>query len=278
VLDQLVFPEGPRWRDGRLWFSDMHDGRVVSMDEAGTSSTVVEVPNQPSGLGWLPDGRMLVVSMLDRRVLRLESEMPVEHADLSGLAPATCNDMAVDGRGRAYVGNFGFDMYGGGEWRKTNLVAVDPDGRAWVAAEELSFPNGTVVTSDNRTLILGESSGRRLTAFDIAGDGTLSNRRVWAPLAELGVAPDGICLDAEGAVWVACPVTNRCVRVAEGGVLLDEVSLGRGTFACVLGGSDGLTLFVCTADTHEPEAARAARSGRIEAVTVDVPAAAPATP
>jgi sugar lactone lactonase YvrE len=217
---------------------------------------------------------MLVVSMVDRKVLRLEADGLVLHADLAALAPASCNDMVVDGRGRAYVGNFGFDIYAGEPWRKTNIIAVDPDGRAWVAAEEMSFPNGPVITPDNATLIVGESTAARLTAFDIGADGSLSNRRVWASLKDIGATPDGICLDAEGAIWVACPASNRCVRVGEGGELLDEVATGRGTFACALGGRDGCTLFICTADAHEPDAARAAASGCIETTTVPVGAAA----
>ena len=271
LLDGLAFPEGPRWHDDRLWFSDMHAKRVVAVDEHGAAETIVEVANQPSGLGWLPGGDMLVVSMVDRRVLRFDGTTLAEHADLSALAPANCNDMVVDGSGRAYVGNFGFDMYGGEPWCKTNLIAVEPDGRAWVAAGEMSFPNGPVVTPDRRTLIVGESTGARLTAFDIAEDGTLSNRRVWASLKEIGATPDGICLDADGAIWVACPASNRCVRVAEGGELLDEVATGRGTFACALGGADGCTLFICTADTHDPTDAPGARSGRIETTRVAVP-------
>jgi sugar lactone lactonase YvrE len=273
LLDGLAFAEGPRWHDNRLFFSDMHDQRVVAVDEAGSSETVVTVPNQPSGLGWLPDGRMLVVSMVDRKVMRLDGDALVLHADLSALAPANCNDMVVDARGRAYVGNFGFDMYAGETWRKTNIIAVDPNGHAWVAAEEMSFPNGPVITPDGSTLIVGESTGARLTAFDIAADGTLSNRRVWASLKPIGARPDGICLDAENAVWVTCPASDRCVRVAEGGELLDEVPTGRGTFACALGGAEGRTLFICTADAHEPEAARNARSGRIDFVRVAVPGA-----
>jgi sugar lactone lactonase YvrE len=211
--------------------------------------------------------------MVDRKVLRFRDGTLREHADLSTLAPANCNDMVVDGRDRAYVGNFGFDMYGGEPWRKTNLLAVEPDGRAWIAADELSFPNGAVITPDNRTLIVGESTAARLTAFDIADDGRLSNRRVWASLRDIGATPDGICLDADNAIWVACPATERCVRVAEGGALLDEVATGRGTFACALGGPDGRTLFICTADAHEPDVARTAQSGRIETVVVDTPGA-----
>jgi sugar lactone lactonase YvrE len=273
VLDGFFFPEGPRWHDGRLVFSDMHGHRVVSLDiERAQAETVCEVSTQPSGIGWLPDGRMLVVSMTDRRVLRREQNGSlVLHADLATLAPWHCNDMVVDARGRAFVGNFGFDMYGGGTPCKTNVVRVDPDGTAVSAADDLGFPNGMVITPDGATLIVGESFGGRLVAFRIGDDGTLSDRREFAQLE--GAVPDGICLDAEGAVWIACPVSNRCLRIAEGGAVLDEVRIGRGTFACMLGGDDRTTLFVCTADEHAPDAARVKPTGRIEAVRVDVPGA-----
>jgi sugar lactone lactonase YvrE len=273
VLDGLVFPEGPRWHDGRLVFSDMHGHRVVALDvEHGTNETVCELPTQPSGIGWLPDGRMLVVSMTDRRVLRQERNGElVEHADLSALASWWCNDMVVDGLGRAYVGNFGFDMYGDAKPCKTNVVRVDPDGTAMSAAEDLGFPNGMVVTADNATLIVGESFGGRLVSFRIDDDGSLHDRRVFAQLE--GATPDGICLDAEGAVWIACPISNRCLRIADGGDVLDEVTIERGAFACMLGGADRSTLFVCTADAHDPPSAKAAISGRIEAVAVAVPGA-----
>ena len=176
------------------------------------------MPNQPSGLGWLADGTMLVVSMVDRKVLRLDGRHAAPSTPISRRSRRrTATTWSSTRRGRAYVGNFGFDMYGGEPWRKTNLIAVEPDGRAWIAADEISFPNGPVITPDGRTLIVGESTAARLTAFDIADDGTLSNRRVWASLREIGATPDGICLDADGAIWVACPATDRCVRVAEGG-------------------------------------------------------------
>jgi sugar lactone lactonase YvrE len=272
VLDGLVFPEGPRWHDERLVFSDMHDYRVLALDPAsGAAETLFELETQPSGLGWLPDGRMLVVSMVDRRVMRVENGALVEHANLFDLAPWWCNDMVVDGHGRAFVGNFGFDMYGNGHPRKTNVVRVDPDGTAVSAAEDLGFPNGMVVTPDGNTLIVGESFGGALVAFRIADDGSLHDRRVFAQLD--GAVPDGICLDAEGAVWIACPLSNRCLRVADGGKVLDEIAIGRGTFACMLGGTDRSTLFICTADAHDPASARAVPAGRIEAVTVDVPGA-----
>jgi sugar lactone lactonase YvrE len=273
VLDGLAFPEGPRWHDGRLWFSDQHDKRVVAMHPDGTAETIVEVPQQPSGLGWLADGRMLVVSMLDRKVMRLEPDGAlVEHADLSALAPGACNDMVVDVHGRAYVGNFGFDMYGGAKPQNTCVVLVTPDGSTRVAADDLGFPNGSIITADGSTLLVGESMASRISAFDIAADGTLSNRRVWAQIEHATV--DGMCLDAEGAVWAACPFTGRVLRLREGGEVVDEVKgTHPGAFACMLGGDDRRTLYVCTAPTHVPDDARVAHGGRIEAVAVEVPGA-----
>jgi sugar lactone lactonase YvrE len=272
VLDGLRFPEGPRWHDGRLFFSDQHDHRVVAMDSNGTAETVVEVPQQPSGLGWLPDGRMLVVSMLDRRVLRLEEGELVEHADLSAVTAAACNDMVVDAQGRAYVGHFGFDMYGGEAPKDASLVLVELDGSVRVAAEPLQFPNGTVITPDGGTLIVGESMNGRLTAFTVTADASLTDRRLFAQLQ--GAVPDGICLDEEGAVWIACPLSGRCLRVREGGEVLDEVKTSRDyAFACMLGGADRRTLYICTAPSHIPDECRKQRGGRIEAVVVDVPGA-----
>jgi sugar lactone lactonase YvrE len=242
------------------------------MDPRGKAETIVEVPQQPSGLGWLPDGRMLVVSMLDRRVLRLEGDQLVEHADLSSLATGSCNDMVVDTKGRAYVGNFGFDMYGGEQARDACMILVQPDGSARVAADGLAFPNGTIITDGGFTMIVGESYAGRLTAFTITGDGALVARRLFAQLK--GAIPDGICLDAEGAVWVACPLTGRVLRVREGGEVLDEV---KGThefaYACMLGGDDRRTLYVCTAPSSLPEETTRLHQGRIEAVEVDIPGA-----
>jgi sugar lactone lactonase YvrE len=279
VVEGLTFPEGPRWREGRLWLSDFYSHRVLAVadprgghDAAETVATevVVEVPQQPSGLGWLPDGRMLVVSMLDRRLLRQEPDGSlVEHADLSALAPCHCNDMVVDAAGRAWVGNFGFDRHQGQAPRTTCLVRVDPDGHAEIVADDLFFPNGTVVCDGGATLVVAETWGRRLTAFDLGADGSLSGRRVWADLGE-GV-PDGICLDAEGAIWVADPRHRELLRVHHGGEVSQRISTGeRGAYACVLGGTDGRTLYVATNTTSGPEAARAGQ-GRIEALRVDVP-------
>ncbi len=271
LLDGLCFPEGPRWHGGRLWFSDMHAHRVLALGLDGRVDTIVEVPKAPSGLGWLPDDRLLVVSMEDRRLMRLDPTGLVEVANLSGIATFHCNDMVVDATGRAYVGNFGFDLHGGATPTSTVLALVLPNGDTRVAAEDLMFPNGAVITPDGRTLIIGESFGARLTAFDVEPDGALTNRRLWAQMPS-GV-PDGICLDAEGAVWCASPISSEVVRVGEGGTLLDRVPVEKQAFACMLGGPDRRTLFVCTATSGDPAIAVANRDGRIEAVDVDVPGA-----
>ncbi len=268
LVDGLRFPEGPRWHEGRLWFSDMHSQKVLAVDPDGRVETIVEVPEDPSGLGWTPDGRLLVVSMRDRRLLRLDPEGLVPVADLSALAPCHCNDMVVDARGRAYVGNFGFDLHAGEEPRPTNLIRVDPDGSVHVAAEDLRFPNGTVITPDGRTLVIGETFGACLTAFDVAEDGSLGGRREWARLER--ALPDGICLDAEGGIWVASPVSGCVLRVLEGGEVSDRIEVEHQAFACMLGGADRRTLFICTAADSDP-ARTDTRAGRIETVAVDVP-------
>jgi len=268
LLDGLYFPEGPRWHEGRLWFSDFYAHEVVAVDESGRRESMVEVPNQPSGLGWRPDGRLLVVSMTDRKLMRLDPDGLKVHADLAEFAAWHCNDMVVDAEGGAYVGNFGFNSHGGEEPRPANLIRVDPDGTVSIAATDLMFPNGAVITPDGRTLIVAETRGNRLSAWDRAPDGKLSNRRVFADLGK--GYPDGICLDQEGAVWYADPRNNEVVRVAEGGRVLNRISTGDfGAFACMLGGADRKTLFVCTAKTSGPKAAEE-RTGRIERVGVEV--------
>jgi sugar lactone lactonase YvrE len=272
LLDGLCFPEGPRWHEGKLWFSDMHAHQVVRVGLDGRAENVVEVKEAPSGLGWLPDGRMLVVSMHDRKLLRRERDgRLVEHADLSKIADFHCNDMVVDRHGRAYVGNFGFDLIANAPQKTTKLALVQPDGRASVAATEVAFPNGCVITPDGRTLILAESMGAKLTAFDVAADGSLSNRRLFAQLE--GAIPDGICLDAEGAVWVASPTGNECLRVHEGGRVSRRVQTSRLTYACMLGGPERKQLLICTSGTHDPAQCVAEKSGRIEVADVDVPGA-----
>ena len=272
LLNGLGFAEGPRWHDDRLVFSDMGTKQVISVDLDGKAEELCVVDNRPSGIGWLPDGSMIVVSQNDRRLLRLVGGELVEHADISGLASAPCNDMVVDGRGNAYVGNPGYDMRNPPSPLPTaEVVLVRADGSAAVVDREVRFPNGSVVTPDNRTLIVGETMGQRLTAFDIAEDGTLANRRLYADMK--GRAPDGIALDAEGAVWVADANNHACVRVKEGGEITDVVELGeRHCFACALGGPDRRTLFLLTGDGFSGEAIRS-RTGSIVTTTVDVPGA-----
>ncbi|MQA13044.1 MAG: gluconolactonase [Pseudonocardiaceae bacterium] len=285
VASGFSFLEGPRWHDGRLWVSDFYTHRVVAVSAQGEVETVAEVPQQPSGLGWLPDGRMLAVSMRDRRLLRREdSGRLVEHADLSQLASWHLNDMVVDAAGRAYVGNFGFDLMGGAPMRPANIVRVDPDSTATVVAEDMLFPNGMAITPDGATLIAAESFGQRLTAFDVDGDGSLRNRREWArfgavpetddlneALAGITLVPDGMCLDTEGAVWVADAIGHRVVRVRDGEIV-DEVSAGDlGVFACMLGGDDGRTLFLCTAPSFAEHERRDTREAVLLSATVQVP-------
>lgn len=272
LIDGLAFAEGPRWHEDRLWISDMHSQEVLAIDGAGKVETICRVPQDPSGLGWAPDGTLLVVSMRDRRLLRLVGKELEEVADLSQLASFHCNDMVVDAEGRAYVGNFGFDLHvEKPEFRAANLILVTPDGDTSVAADELAFPNGTVITPDGGTLVVGESFAARLTAFDVAPDGSLSNRREWAKLD--GAVPDGICLDEEGAIWVASPVSGEVLRVREGGEILQRVAVSAEAFACMLGGPERRRLFIAVAETSQPEECRQKRTGRIEFVDVDVPGA-----
>jgi len=269
LVDGLAFPEGPRWHDGKFVFSDMHAHQVVAVDMAGKREVACEVPGRPSGLGWLPDGRMLVVSMTDRKLMRLDRNGLTMVADMSKLAPFDCNDMVVDARGNAYVGNFGFDSHKNETPRGTTLVMVAPDGVARVVAEDMMFPNGMVITPNGKTLIVSETFGRRLTAFDIGADGSLANRRVWADLGNS--LPDGICLDAENAIWVACPTASGVIRVKQGGEVVERIKVETDAFACMLGGRDGRTLFVATAPNSDPGKCRATRGGRIETTQVDVP-------
>ena len=277
LIEGLTFTEGPRWHDGRLYFSDFFTHRVLAVDTKGNLETIVETPQQPSGLGWSPDGSMLIVSMNDQKLLSFSNGELSEVADLSQLATHFCNDMVVDKKGNAYVGNFGFDLHGGESIKPTNIILVRPGEEPCVVAENIFFPNGTVITPDDKTLIVGETFASCLTAFDINEDGTLANRRVWADLRSIEEGytpvPDGICLDAEGAIWVASPSTNDVIRVQEGGALLDKVEVDRGAFACMLGGENGNTLFISTANDSTEETCLKERSARIEVIDVDVPRA-----
>jgi sugar lactone lactonase YvrE len=276
----ISFGEGPRWRDGRLWFSDFYDHAVKSVSPEGDVRTEFTIDDQPSGLGWMPDGDLLVVSMTRRLVLRRSPDGTIRtHADLGALATWHCNDMAVDAQGRAYVGNFGFDLEAAvaargfegvaADHATARLALVDVDGSVRAVADDMHFPNGTVITPDGRTLIVGETFAARLTAFDIAPDGGLANRREWASLAPR--LPDGICLDAEGAVWVANPTAPECVRVAQGGAVLDVIETAMPCYACMLGGDDGRTLFMLTSRPAAPDDADGKPRGQIETAAVAAP-------
>jgi sugar lactone lactonase YvrE len=285
LLDGLSFTECPRWRDGRLYFSDRYTQRILAVSIRGYVETYAHIEGLPAGIGFLPDGRLLIASMRDRKVLRREHDGAiVEHADLSALAAGQLNDMLVDHDGRAYVGNFGFDLFGGEPVRSTALICIAPDGTAAIAARDLVFPNGAVLTPDHHTLIIAETMANRLTAFT-ASNGSLSGRRTWAAfgdppattdvgkiLEKAAVVPDGICLDAEGAVWVADVLNRRVIRVTEGGTIVQEINTsGLCAFACMLGGDDGRTLFACAAPTFDETEAAAHHRSAILMTRVEVP-------
>ena len=281
LCEGLYFGEGPRWRDGRLWFSDFYARAVKSVSLAADVRTELELHDDaPSGLGWTPDGSLLVVSMEKRRVLKRAPDGAVTvHADLGGVAAFLSYDMVVDAAGGAYVGDFGFDLHQAlmergdqsvlADHPATRLARVAPDGAVTVAAEDMHFPNGSMITPDGKTLIVGETLGARLTAFDIGADGILSGRRVWAQTWPR--VPDGACLDAAGAVWIANPLAPECVRFAERGAVLDTVSASQTCYACMLGGDDGKTLFLMTAPSSIPAIASAKPGGRIEIAPAESP-------
>jgi sugar lactone lactonase YvrE len=280
LCEGIYFGEAPRWHEGRLWFSDFYAHAVKSVSLAGDVRTEFEIDDQPSGLGWMPDGSLLVVSMKKRQVLRRARDGSIGvHANLSGIATFHCNDMVVDSAGRAYVGNFGFDLDTALEARgaesviadhpTAKLACISPDGTARVAATDMHFPNGPVITPDGKTLILGETLAGCLTAFDIGADGALSNRRLWAQTWPR--VPDGIALNAQGAIWVASPLSPECVLIAHGGEVLDVIDTGQNCYACMLGGDDGRTLFMLTAQTSIAHVAGASPLGTIVIANVDVP-------
>jgi sugar lactone lactonase YvrE len=269
LLTGLVFGDSPRWHDGRLWFSHMGAQEIVAVDLAGTSEIIVRLPTIPSGIGFLPDGRLLIVSVRDGLLLRREPDGSlVAHADLTSLSRHPWNDMVVDGRGNAYVGNMGFNFPAGEAFSPGIIAAVTADGSARQVADGFAFANGMVVTPDNATLIVAESYANRLTAFDIAADGSLSNRRVWATLD--GGTPDGICLDADNAVWYSDVPAKRCARVCEGGEALQTIELDRGCFACMLGGVDRRTLFLLAAEFSNAANMAGTRTGQV--LTMEAPA------
>jgi sugar lactone lactonase YvrE len=260
LIDGLAFPESPRWHDGRLIVSDWGAHEVVAVDLAGTSEVVARVESFPMCIDFLPDGRLLVVA--GRTLLRQERDGEIlTYADLTGLSDFGWNDIVVDGRGNTYVNNIGFD-FPGGKFAPGLVALVTPDGSARQVADGVAFPNGMAVTPDNSTLIVAESYGSKLTSFDIAADGGLSNRRLWADL--VGGVPDGICLDAENAVWYGDVPNKRCVRVCEGGEVLQTIELDRGCFACALGGAGKQTLFMTTNEWAGPASMMdGARNGQV---------------
>jgi sugar lactone lactonase YvrE len=278
-LSGLFFGECPRWHEGRLWYSDFFDHAVSSVSPEGERRVEVDFDGEPAGLGWLPDGRLLINSRLDRAIMRREEDGSlVRHGDLTPWATWHANDMVVASNGQAYAGNFGFDLdglYDGSVQPSaiapTSLVRVDPDGTSSEAAADIAFPNGTVITDDGATLIIAESMGGRLTGFDRAPDGTLTNRRVWAPLTD--VAPDGICLCADGSVWVSNAFKPECVRVAEGGEVLERVVTSMNCYACMLGDDDRRTLYMITAVDSDANKRRLTREGAIEKARTTVPGA-----
>jgi sugar lactone lactonase YvrE len=271
LLTGLMIGESPRWHEDRLWLSNWGMQEVIAVDLKGKSEVIVRVPTTiPFCIDWLPDGCLLIVSGREGLLLRREPEGSlVTHADLSRLSDRSWNEIVVDGRGNAYINSVGFDLLAGEEFAPGIVALVTPDGSARQLADGLSFPNGMIVTPDNSTLIVAESYAKRLTAFDIGADGSLSNRRVWAYLVD-GV-PDGICLDAENAIWYADVPNKRCVRVREGGEVLQSIDLDRGCFACMLGGADKRTLFLLAAEWRGlANIAEGSRTGQV--LTVEAPA------
>ena len=289
LLDGGAFFESPRWHDGRWWVSDFYRHLVLAVTEDGVAETVMEVEGQPSGIGWMPDGSMLVASMKDHLILRRDAGGEVGvHADVSEHCGGNLNDMVVAADGSAYVGNFGFDLMGFAAPEPANLIRVDPDGTTSVAADGLLFPNGSVITPDGSTLIVGETAGARYTAWAIGEDGSLTDRRVWAQmapepeigtleetLAQLGFGPDGCTLDADGRIWSADEVGARIARVAEGGEIVDEIAAPEGLnfFACALGGADGRTMLICAAPDFLEENRKDAREAVLMTTRVEVPGA-----
>lgn len=288
IATGLTFTEGPRWHQGRWWFSDFYSHAIYTVRPDGSDlRKELDVPGQPSGLGWLPDGRLIFVSMTDRKVMRRETDgSVVVHADLSHLATGPANDIVVDEHGRAYVGNFGFDLMNDAPFATAKLVLITPQGVPSVVADDLHFPNGSIITPDGKTLLVGESFGNRTSAFDINTDGTLGPRRDWATYGQLPAGttvgdmkksgqvkfvPDGCCLDAEGLMWVADAGNGRVCRVAEGGKILETVNAGTGVFACMLGGDDGRDLLMCCAPDSSSHKRSVAAEAEVRVTRVRVP-------
>ena len=293
----LYFGEGPRWHENKLWFSDFYSHKVMTLDENNSLEAVCEVPSQPSGLGWLPNGDLLIVSMLDRKILKFSEGSISVHADLSEYVAHKCNDMVVSRDGTAYVGNFGMGD-AGESLNSTHLMIIKSDGTVLKGPDNLLFPNGTVITEDGKNLIVAETLGAKLTSFDIEDNGELTNRKLWArtsplfslliikSLSSLGFdlskidfskysknlhVPDGICLDEKNGIWIASPTTKAVVRIEKGGNITDTINTPKGAFACMLGGKERKTLYVIISNSSDPEEAQASPEGEIHSIEVEIP-------
>jgi sugar lactone lactonase YvrE len=260
LLEGLKFPEGPRWYDKKLWFSDMEDHKILTLDMDGNLEVVVTRPNRVSGLGWLSDNSLIFVSMEDQRLFKYNSGDISEYANLSNLATFYLNDMLIDKNDRIYVGNFGFDYFNHAAFVAAEIIMVSPDGNIRVIAKDMAFPNGMVITPDDKKLIVAETFATRLTAFDVQDDGSLINRQVWANLRS--VPPDGICLDEDGGIWTSAPGRHRVVRVVEGGEITHIIKIETDSYACMLGGPDRKRLFIATSDHTRT-------NGKIEYIDVE---------
>lgn len=282
--------EAPRWRHGLWWTSDLYRKAIFTYTPEGKEEKVLDMEHQPSGLGWLPDGSLLFVSQQDHRVYKRTSGGAVSlHADVSAYCAGDLNDMVVDSKGRAFVGEFGFDPFAGGPPKSANLIRIDPDGSSELVASDLMFPNGSVITADDRTLIVGEGFAGKYTAFTINDDGSLTDRRDWATLSsppnmtsidvlleQLDVIVDGCCMDAEGAIWAADVRNAKCLRVLPGGEIADEIDApeGQNIFACMLGGHDGRTLLMCIAPGLRDNDRLGDLAATLQTTRVEVPHAA----
>ena len=269
VVQNLAFPEGPRWHKGRLWFTDQHARAVYAMDEEACLETIAHTEDLPGGLCWLPDGSTLVVYMTERRLMRISGSTLTQYADLSQYASFHCNDMVADKQGRVYIGNFGFDLHAGAAVRNAEIILVDTNGKVEIFSNEVVFPNGSVITPDGQMLLVAETFAHRITAFQLDARGRAHTHSEWANLG--AVTPDGICLDAENALWVASPGTRQLIRAKQGGEVNAQCKTHGTPYACMLGGVDRLSLFVCTSETDSPADAARLKSGRIEKVRVEVP-------
>jgi sugar lactone lactonase YvrE len=270
LMEGIVFGESPRWHDGQLWFSDWGANQVIVLGADGSHQVVATVPSFPMCIDFLPDGRLLIVDSAKRRLLRREPDGSLgQHADLSAVADKPWNDIVADDRGNVYVNSIGFD-FPGGEFAPGMVALVTPDGSIGQVVGDLAFPNGMAISPDGRTLVVAESYANRLTGYDIGSDGSLSNRQVWAETP--GDHPDGICMDAEGAVWYADVGNQHCVRVREGGAVLAKVDLDRGAFACALSRGPEPRLFVVGQTWGGPQSS-SSPSGQVVAFPAPAPGA-----